>query len=259
MKRFFLLFLTIGLGLISSAFAADEAVRAVQRRLKEGGFYFGALNGEYDSNTSAAVSRYQIRNGLPITGQLETETTNSLGLAPPEPAAPPPPAGETWRRLRQSDAQFLQRLKRKAPAPATEASPPASDDAGYDSLVVLSPERLRDYVGAFILAGLEPGVNAELEFFAERVAYYGKGQVAHEKIRRDLERYNRRWPERRFWLEGEVSVEPQADSRLRVTFPLRYELRRGTKQQSGKVLKTLIVEVVGEDLQIVGVDERKAK
>ena len=78
-----------------------------------------------------------------------------------------------------------------------------------------------------------------------------------EKIRRDLRAYNRRWPERRFWLAGEVEVEPQADSRLRVTFPLRFELRNGSKRASGKVLKTLIVEVTGEDLQIVSVNERK--
>ena len=83
--------------------------------------------------------------------------------------------------------------------------------------------------------------------------------IDREKIRRDLQSYNQRWPQRRFWLAGEVNVEPQPDSRLRVTFPLRYELRSASERSSGKVLKTLLVEVTGEDLQIVGVNERKIR
>ena len=61
----------------------------------------------------------------------------------------------------------------------------------------------------------------------------------------------------KLWLAGEVNVEPQADSRLQVTFPLRYELRNGGKRSSGKVRKTLLLEVTTDDLQIVSVNERK--
>jgi hypothetical protein len=129
--------------------------------------------------------------------------------------------------------------------------------AADSRVFVLSRERLRDYVGAFVLAGLDPRVGAELEFFGDRVAYYNQGTLGREKIRADLQQYANRWPERRFWLDGDVNVQPQADSRLRVTFPLRYELRSGSKRSSGKVQKTMLVEVVGEDLQIVAVNERK--
>ncbi|HEV3410793.1 MAG TPA: peptidoglycan-binding domain-containing protein [Chthoniobacterales bacterium] len=251
MRRLALL-LAITLCLPIAAPAADESIRAAQARLKEGGFYFGQVNGVYDTETSAAVSRFQIRNGLRISGQLDAETMKSLGIT----AAPAPPAAaearpdsETWRRLRKSDSEFLEKLK-------PSASPAGASN--YSSVLVLSPERLRDYVGAFILAGLDPQTGAELEFFADRVRYYNSGILDREKIRRDLERYNQRWPERRFWLDGEVKVAPQADSRINVTFPLRYELRNGSKRSSGKVMKTLTLEVVGEDLQIVGVNERKA-
>ena len=67
MKRFFLCFLAVSLAAASSL-RADETVRAVQTRLKTGGFYFGEINGRYDSDTSVAITRYQIRNGLQITG-----------------------------------------------------------------------------------------------------------------------------------------------------------------------------------------------
>src|SRR6266513_2326363 len=66
----------------------------------------------------------------------------------------------------------------------------------------------------------------------------------------------KRWPERRFWLAGDITVEPQNGNRVRVTFPLRYELRRGAKHSSGKVDKILVLEPAGDDLQIVAGSER---
>jgi hypothetical protein len=122
-----------------------------------------------------------------------------------------------------------------------------------------SEERLRDYVGAFVLAGLDPQVGAEAAFFADRVQYYNEGMKDREKIREDLKRYDSRWPGRKFWLAGDITVEPQTDKRMRVTFPLRYELRNGSKHSSGKVDKTLVLERAGNDLQIVAVNERTAK
>ena len=78
-----------------------------------------------------------------------------------------------------------------------------------------------------------------------------------EKIRKDLQRYAERWPERRFWLDGNITVEPQDENRVRVTFPLRYELRNGGKHSSGKIEKTLVLEPGGDDFQIVAVNESK--
>jgi peptidoglycan hydrolase-like protein with peptidoglycan-binding domain len=284
MKRLLLVSLAMVLCGAGSVFA-DETVSAAQTRLKEGGFYFGQVNGNYDSETAAAVSRYQIRNGLQISGQLDAETAKSLGVAAVAAGSAAPAADSgTWQRLRKSDQQFLSRLNsgevrppappagtsrtttttrkstKTAPAPAATVPPTAvPPDAVGGSTLVLSRERLRDYVGAFILAGLDPRVGSELEFFADRVKYYDQGVVRREKIRADLQRYNQRWPQRRFWLAGEVQVEPQPDSSLRVRFPMRYELRSASERSSGKILKTLNVEVTGEDLQIIAVNERKIR
>lgn len=80
---------------------ADRATESAQQKLKEGGFYYGEVNGTKDAETTAAVRRYQIRNGLKITGELDSETLRSLGVnAKPAPApsarpaqtpGPPPP------------------------------------------------------------------------------------------------------------------------------------------------------------------------
>ncbi len=60
---------------------ADPYIEAVQQKLKEQGFYYGSMNGTKDAETTAAIRRYQIRNGLQITGELNKETQKSLAVA----------------------------------------------------------------------------------------------------------------------------------------------------------------------------------
>jgi peptidoglycan hydrolase-like protein with peptidoglycan-binding domain len=261
MKRFFLCLLAVSLGAAGSL-RADETLRAAQTRLKTGGFYFGEINGRYDSDTSVAITRYQIRNGLQITGKLDAATSQALGVSTAKSEVPLRGFGEeAWRSLRKTDQEYLNRLvaedarKTKATKPPATVSnkPPSTTSVSHDR------ERLRDYIAAFVLAGLDPQVGAETEFFAERVNYFGKSGVSRETIRRDLQRYNARWPQRAFSLAGEPEISA-ANDRLKVSFPLHYELRNASKHSSGKVLKTLLLEKTGaDDLQIVAVDERKVR
>src|SRR6184192_1289116 len=67
---------------------ADQAIQNVQQALKDQGFYYGEITGTKDADTTAAIRRYQIRNGLQITGELNAETQRSLGLAS-KPASTP--------------------------------------------------------------------------------------------------------------------------------------------------------------------------
>jgi peptidoglycan hydrolase-like protein with peptidoglycan-binding domain len=59
---------------------ADQLIESVQQVLKDEGFYYGELSGEMNANLSAAIRRYQIRNGLQVTGGLNDETLQSLGI-----------------------------------------------------------------------------------------------------------------------------------------------------------------------------------
>ena len=267
-----------------SAGWSDDNLREVQMKLREGGFYSGEIDGAYSSDLAAALTRYQIRNGLPITGQLDADTSKALGAKPAvtTSSADSMQTFETWRRLRRGAQETLAKNNARV-TPSPGAEPPgarvtsaqsrlAATDATFQpetqpsdspltesSTTNISTERLRDYVGAFVLAGLDPQVGAEAAFFADRVEYYDSGMMSRENIRQDLQRYDARWPERRFWLAGDITIESQTDNRVRVTFPLRYELRNGAKHSSGKVDKTLVLERAGDDLQIVAVNERKAE
>jgi peptidoglycan hydrolase-like protein with peptidoglycan-binding domain len=75
------------LAALSTAWA-DPAIESAQEKLKDGGFYYGEINGKKDADTTAAIRRYQIRNGLQITGELNAETQRALGLTS-KPAATP--------------------------------------------------------------------------------------------------------------------------------------------------------------------------
>jgi peptidoglycan hydrolase-like protein with peptidoglycan-binding domain len=59
---------------------ADQMIESVQQALKDQGFYYGEITGETNANLTAAVRRYQIRNGLQVNGELNGETLRSLGI-----------------------------------------------------------------------------------------------------------------------------------------------------------------------------------
>jgi peptidoglycan hydrolase-like protein with peptidoglycan-binding domain len=59
---------------------ADQLVERVQQTLKDQGFYYGEITGEMNANLTAAIRRYQIRNGLQVSGELSSETLQSLGI-----------------------------------------------------------------------------------------------------------------------------------------------------------------------------------
>ena len=102
-------------------------------------------------------------------------------------------------------------------------------------------------------------VGSELKFFAERVNYFGAPNVARQQIERDLVRYNKKWPHRRFWIDGDLQVERQSGNEIKLVIPLRYELRNGSRHTSGKVLKSLtLVKTADNEMQIVAVNESKA-
>jgi peptidoglycan hydrolase-like protein with peptidoglycan-binding domain len=59
---------------------ADQAIADVQQALKDQGFYYGEVSGDKNADTTAAIRRFQIRNGLQVTGELNDETLKTLGV-----------------------------------------------------------------------------------------------------------------------------------------------------------------------------------
>src|SRR3954451_21083723 len=126
-----------------SAAGADPAIESVQQKLKDEGFYYGEINGKKDADTTAAIRRYQIRNGLQITGELNAETQHSLGLAS-KPAATPA------TRPAQTPGPTPPGYHEETPAPETTPQPrsvqppPDESDETEDMPEPPSPPRVEN-------------------------------------------------------------------------------------------------------------------
>jgi len=140
MKRIVLLLLLV---LGAASVRADELTKRVQTELKELGFYYSEITGVNNAETVAALRRYQIRNGLEVTGTLNKDTLDALGMneskAPAPAPAPAPGKKEPPVNLRrdetetEADRNFLRREAGREPtdhdssavAPPAPLNPPA--------------------------------------------------------------------------------------------------------------------------------------
>ena len=64
--------------------STGPTVSEIQTRLKNWGYYAGAVDGVYGSKTEAAVRWFQQKNGLAVDGQVGNQTLAALGILPPE-------------------------------------------------------------------------------------------------------------------------------------------------------------------------------
>jgi peptidoglycan hydrolase-like protein with peptidoglycan-binding domain len=153
---------------LSVAAFSDELVKSAQAELKSQGFFYGEITGVNSPETVAAVKRYQIRNGLEVTGTLTKETLDALGVsgdspvAEPEKRAPtlktperkavpveratPSPSRKTppvdLRRnptQQETDREFLKKQPGPDAEPAPDTVPPAPGGAGYAELFARTP------------------------------------------------------------------------------------------------------------------------
>ena len=230
---------------------ADPKIAAVQQALKSQVLYLGEVTGEIDNATAAAITRFQARRGLEVTGELNAETLQALGL---DAATPVPPATserssarpEPWRALREQDKEFLKQLNSGEP---THADGSASEP---DLL-----EQIRDFIAGFVVVGIDDNVEAELQFYAPQANYYDSGEVTKDFIRRDIRRYNQKWPIRRYWLVGDIRVlnNPQADP-LEVQYRIRYAVKNQQQERTGTAIKTVKLQRTPAGFEITSVRER---
>ena len=62
--------------------SSGATVREIQTRLKNWGYYDGAVDGIYGSQTEKAVRYFQRKNGLSVDGQVGNQTLAALGMQP---------------------------------------------------------------------------------------------------------------------------------------------------------------------------------
>ena len=123
---------------------ADQAIERVQQALKDQGFYYGEVTGEANANLTAAIRRYQIRNGLQVNGELNSETLHSLGIdssAPARPAAKAVP----------SPSPGLPDLRDQSSGETARVTPPAVQPFAN------APQNRQIYPSNPVMPGMSPG------------------------------------------------------------------------------------------------------
>jgi Putative peptidoglycan binding domain len=58
----------------------DEVIANVQTALQDAGYYYGPITGSLSVDTRATIANFQRDYGLPITGAIDEETVEALGL-----------------------------------------------------------------------------------------------------------------------------------------------------------------------------------
>jgi peptidoglycan hydrolase-like protein with peptidoglycan-binding domain len=58
-----------------------DQIKEAQEGLAKAGFYKGKPTGQFNADTRKALKRYQKKNNLPVTGQLDTTVLNKLKSA----------------------------------------------------------------------------------------------------------------------------------------------------------------------------------
>lgn len=123
---------------------ADQRIESVQQALKDQGFYYGEITGEANANLTAAIRRYQIRNGLQVNGELNSETLRSLGI---DSSAPARPAAKTT----PLPSPGLPDLRDQSSGEAAPVTPPATQPFAN------APQDRQIYPSGPVMPGRSPG------------------------------------------------------------------------------------------------------
>ena len=112
-----------------------QRISEIQSALAHGGYYQGAPNGKWDSNTVAAMQKFQSDNGLSSSGKLDAPSLQKLGLgsgtagvdAPkpvtPKRATPVPTSAPTTSSGTPSSATPTASASSASPSPNSSPTP----------------------------------------------------------------------------------------------------------------------------------------
>jgi peptidoglycan hydrolase-like protein with peptidoglycan-binding domain len=121
--------LLIPCGAVAANGPYTDFVKLVQEALYRQGFYAGPVNGDFGSNTQAALAQFQLSRALPASGQLDDPTLAELGVER-EVQASAGASGETSTGLASPlpvDSSSAPAQPSPSSEPPAEPKPPATE------------------------------------------------------------------------------------------------------------------------------------
>ena len=266
MLRLFTILLLLCLPLPRLA-RADETVRQVQEELRKRNLYFGNIDGQTSAVLVDALKRYQARKGFAVTGKLDRDTATSLHVETATVAAtgplPDTPVlkSDTASALPESQRLALQRDAEEKPDLTPSPPPPAESPApGQD----LTPERVNKFVQDYLRDGEGSDIPAQVKYYAFPVRYFDHGTVSEQFVTEDTANYVKRWPERKYTLDGPVTFFASgSEGETNVEFTIAFDLHsptRSTKNKAvGRTKNSWTVRGKGDELKIVAIQEARLR
>ena len=123
-----------------------DRITEIQSALARGGYYQGDPNGKWDSNTVAAMQKFQSSNGLEANGKLDALSLQKLGLGSDIAgvSAPKPPVAPSGSASLTPPAP-LSAAPPKAPSAGSSSQSPTSSSSQSSSAT--APSQGRQTVG----------------------------------------------------------------------------------------------------------------
>lgn len=114
-KLYFIGLVTVIFGVLLSniVFSFEQTVYDVQRALQAQGYSPGATDGVIGPDTKASIAKFQKDHGLPITGKIDRNLINSLGLVKNEKSSVPKYPDGDKNILKTADGRFQMKLATK--------------------------------------------------------------------------------------------------------------------------------------------------
>lgn len=100
-------------------------------------------------------------------------------------------------------------------------------------------------------------LDAVMSHFAERVEWYSKGLVTRDVAEREQRKYQQRWPDIRFSLDGTVEARPTRNGSTLVAVPFAFDETDGRgRQVSGKAINYWMLVRTPEGIRIAAEDQK---
>lgn len=181
------------------------------------------------------------------TAESDRDFLRQQGLAPetePTPAPKPTPsaASQPPKPKPAPTPRARSRPPAPVPPPTAPAPRPESPQQNVFTNVPAAPpdngitrEEAARFLRRFLAAGAANNPAEELACYAPTVSYYNQGRRNRDFIARDQTRYRRRWPLRRYELDGEPELTPDGVIHYRLRFEVQNPPRVSSGQAAGEI------------------------
>lgn len=119
-------------------------------------------------------------------------------------------------------------------------------------------EQAKDALRQYLRACETNDLKAELAFYDDQMVYFDHGKVRRDFVRKDVQRYYERWPERRYELL-QVHATPRSGGEVDLRFLLSFDLKRKGDTARGRTDNLFRVRLSPEGPKFTMLKEKRLR